>query len=246
MAKEPYHVLVSEIMLQQTQAGPRTIKKYRAFIKAFPNTKTLARATIADVYCLWQGLGYNRRAKALRDAAVLIESNFEGVFPKTIEELQTLPGVGLYTAAAVYVFAYDKPAVLLETNIRTVFIQHLFKDREGISDAELLPYIEASMAEKHPRDWHYALMDYGAALKKKYGNANRRSLHYVRQSVFAGSARELRGKLLKILLKTPDQTLARLIKNLKEKPERVRAQLEVLIREEFVSKAKGGSRYRLL
>lgn len=241
-AAEPYHILVSEIMLQQTQAGPRTTQKYQAFIEAFPTTRALARATLAEVYQLWQGLGYNRRAKALRDAAVLIEAEFKGKFPATLEELRRLPGVGPYTASAVYVFAYNKPTVLIETNLRTVFIHHLFKDEQGISDADLLPLIEKTLDTKRPRDWYSALMDYGAYLKKEVGNVSRRSSHYVRQSPFKGSNRELRGKLLRTLLTMP-RTLRELTEELAVPVEQVEPQLKALIKEGLLQRA--GPRYRL-
>lgn len=225
-------------MLQQTQAGVRTIEKYRAFLKAFPTTAVLAKATVTEVYALWQGLGYNRRAKALRDSALLIEEKYNGKFPQTIPELLTLPGVGPYTAAAVYVFVYDKPAVLIETNIRTVFIHHLFKSKEGVTDAELLPAIEAVLDIEHPRDWYYALMDYGAALKKEVGNVSRRSRHYVRQVAFEGSDRQLRGKVLQTLFRRPGQSVHMLVASTGEQRGRVELQLKALLKEGLL-KAEG-------
>lgn len=239
---DPYKILVSEVMLQQTQAGARTIEKYRAFIKAFPTTKVLARASLSEVYALWQGLGYNRRAKALRDAAILVEKEFKGTFPAILEDLERLPGVGPYTASAVYVFAYNKPTALIETNIRTVFIHHLFKDREGITDAQLLPYITEALPPQRARDWYSALMDYGAHLKKEIGNVSRRSAHYVRQSAFKGSNREIRGKLLRELLKGR-ATLARLGESVGAPLKQVEGQLKALIKEGFV--VKRGERYEL-
>ena len=240
---DPYRIMVSEVMLQQTQAGARTIEKYRAFIQRFPNTAALAAASLRDVYALWQGLGYNRRAKALRDAAKIVEEEYKGKFPDTIEGLKQLPGVGPYTASAVYVFAYNRPVVLIETNLRTVFIHHLFKGVEKVSDAELLSVIEKTLDHERPREWYSALMDYGAMLKKEHGNVSRRSAHYVRQSRFKGSPRELRGKLLRALLAQPHQSAVSLGRSLSEEKERVEAQLEALVREGFV--VRQGRRHRL-
>ena len=240
---DPYRIVVSEVMLQQTQAGARTIEKYRAFIQRFPNITALAAASLRDVYALWQGLGYNRRAKALREAAILIESEYDGKFPDTVEGLKELPGVGPYTASAVYVFAYNKPAVLIETNLRTVFIHHLFKGREMVSDAELLPVIKKVLDHERPRQWYSALMDYGAMLKKQHGNVSRKSAHYVRQSPFKGSDRELRGKLLKALLANPHQSAVSLGRSISEGKERVETQLQALVGEGFV--VRQGRRYKL-
>ena len=240
--REPYYILVSEIMLQQTQAGARTIEKFKSFIEAFPTTKALAAASLAEVYRLWQGLGYNRRAKALRDAAIAIEAR--GSFPETEEELLALPGVGPYTASAILAFAFNKPVTLVETNVRTAYIHHFFPNREVVPDTELLPLIEATVDRKRPREWYSALMDYGAWLKKEHGNVSRRSKHYVRQSAFKGSNREVRGKLLKVLLEKPKLSEVELIKTTGFEKERVISQLEALQKEGFVFKNRG--RYALV
>lgn len=197
--RDPYRILVSEVMLQQTQAGERTISKFGSFMDVFPSVTALSRASITEVYKLWQGLGYNRRAKALRDAALKIINEHRGSVPSERAELEALPGVGPYTAGAVRVFAFNKPEVLIETNIRTVFIHHFFPRARRVHDKKLLPLIEQAIDRKNPRKWYSALMDYGAALKRLEGNLSRKSRHYVRQDTFAGSTRDVRGQLLRIL-----------------------------------------------
>jgi A/G-specific adenine glycosylase len=192
--RDPYKILVSEVMLQQTQV-PRVIEKYREFLKAFPTARSLANASLADVVRAWSGLGYNRRAKYLRESASILAKR--GARAAAFRE--TLPGVGPYTRSAVLAFAWNEPGILLETNIRTVFIHHFFEDTEDISDAELLPLIETSAEGQDPREWNWALMDYGAHLKKLHKNPARKSAHHVRQSKFEGSLRQVRGAVLRAL-----------------------------------------------
>ncbi|HEU4677379.1 MAG TPA: A/G-specific adenine glycosylase [Candidatus Paceibacterota bacterium] len=200
--RDPYRILVSEVMLQQTQVE-RVIPKYEAFLKRFPTARSLAKARLGDVLRLWQGLGYNRRAKLLHDAAKVIASKRS--FPRTLEELRALPGVGTYTAAAVMTFAFDEPVPLIETNVRTVFIHHFFADEDGVDDDALMPLIERTLDRTRPREWYYALMDYGSHLKKTVGNASARSVHHVRQSAFKGSDREVRGAIVRTLAAGPKQ-----------------------------------------
>ncbi len=198
--RDPYHILVSEFMLQQTQTT-RVINVYPRFLHRFPDFQTLSQASTSDVLSQWQGLGYNRRALALRETARQVTRVHGGQLPSDREALTTLPGVGKYTAAAIRVFAFEQPEVLIETNIRTVIIHHFFPQEEQIKESELLPLIEATLDASSPRTWYYALMDYGAMLKKQ-DNAARRSSRYRRQSAFAGSRREARSILLRTLLDT--------------------------------------------
>ncbi len=197
--QDPYAILVSEIMLQQTQAE-RVIPKYEAFLKELPDWQSLAEAPPETVLRLWQGLGYNRRALALQKAAQVVAREYSSKLPHTTEELQKLPGVGPYTAGAIIAFALNQPVVMIETNIRRVYLHHFFADKEGISDKELLPLIEETQDASQPRIWYYALMDYGAWMGKQGANANTRSKHYSKQSKFEGSHRQLRGKLLRLIL----------------------------------------------
>ncbi len=206
--QDPYRIFVSEVMLQQTQVA-RVVKKYPEFIKRFPNFRALAKATTAEVLKVWQGMGYNRRALYLCRAARIVCEEYGGKLPEDIEKLDALPGIGKATAASVFVFAWDEPAVFLETNIRTVFIHFFFPRRKKVRDEELLPFVEQTLPSKvqpfcrskvepfSVREWYYALMDYGAMLKKTRENFSRKSAAYARQSKFVGSHRELRGEIVR-------------------------------------------------
>ncbi len=197
---EPYYVLVSEIMLQQTQVE-RVKPKFEAFIQKFPDMSSLASAKLSDVLKLWNGLGYNRRAKFLLRAVQKVEKDFDGEVPKVLEELITLPGVGKNTAGAILAYSFNQPVVFIETNIRTVYFHHFFADSaETVSDGKLSELIEATMDKENPREWYYALMDYGTFLKKQYGGRLSQSRHYKKQTPLKGSLREMRGKILKALI----------------------------------------------
>ena len=196
---DPYKILVSEIMLQQTQAG-RIVPKYEAFIKRWDSAKKLAKASNSDVLSLWSGLGYNRRALNLKRAAEAVSRDFRGHFPKTKEELVSLPGIGPYTAGAILAFAFNESEVMIETNIRSVYIHFYFPKKKAVHDKDLLPIIERTMDRKNPRNWYAALMDYGAMLKATNPNPSRKSKHHTKQSKFKGSMREVRGAALKLIL----------------------------------------------
>jgi A/G-specific adenine glycosylase len=201
---DPYKIMVSEIMLQQTQVARVTIK-YQEFLQRFPTVSALTLAPLAQVLEAWSGLGYNRRAKFLWNAAQQIEHEYGGVFPKTTEELVNLPGVGKNTAGAIATYAFNRLEVFVETNIRTVFIHHFFAAQTDVSDAALVPYIQAALtyisadASRGPREWYWALMDYGTYLKQTVGNLNRNSKAYAKQSKFEGSKRQIRGHVLRAL-----------------------------------------------
>jgi A/G-specific adenine glycosylase len=197
--KDPYHILISEVMLQQTQVD-RVIGKYTAFIKTFPDFKTLAKASLEQVYAVWQGLGYNRRALSLKKMAEIVIEKHKGKLPATEEELTALPGIGKATAASIAAFGFNKPSLFIETNIRTVFIHHFFKNRDAVDDPEILGFLTQTLDKTNPRKWYSALMDYGTMLKKKHRNPSRKSAHYVKQSRFEGSRRQARGAILKTLL----------------------------------------------
>jgi A/G-specific adenine glycosylase len=197
--KDPYRILVSEIMLQQTQVV-RVEEKYPKFIRAFPDFKALNRAPLAKVYGVWQGMGYNRRALALKKIAHIVVNDYKGTLPKTHEDLCALPGIGKATASSIMAFAFNRPAVFIETNIRTVFIHFFFKKRKQVADEEILLLVEQCLYRKNPRVWYWALMDYGTMLKKSGEDKNIRSKHYKKQGRFEGSRRQKRGKILKILL----------------------------------------------
>lgn len=195
----PYGVVVSEIMLQQTQAA-RVREVYPRFLSRFPSFRALAQATLEEVLTVWQGMGYNRRAKYLRLIAQSIENTYQGVLPQDPDRLDELPGIGYATACSIATFAFNHPHVFIETNIRRVLLHHFFQGKSEVDDKELLPLARETLRRDNPREWYYALMDYGAHLGKTIDNPNRKSKHYTRQSTFSGSRRQLRGIILKLLL----------------------------------------------
>lgn len=198
----PYAVLVSEIMLQQTQVD-RVIPYYRGFLKQFPTTHTLADASLSDVLNTWQGLGYNRRGKMLHEAARQLVQKYGGKVPKDVAALESLPGVGPYTARAITAFAYNADTVFVETNLRTAVMHHFFPKQERVTDQEMLTVLRKAFPKGRAREWYAALMDYGAHLKRSGVRLNARSSSYAKQKVFKGSAREARGILLKTLMSGP-------------------------------------------
>ncbi len=199
--RDPYKILVSEIMLQQTQAL-RVEPKYTSFLKKFPTTKALAAAKLEDVLREWQGLGYNRRAIFLKRCAETIEKDFAGKFVKDFKTLCSLPGIGPATAGDLMVFAWNMPMVVIETNVRSVFIHFFFAEKEKVTDKEIVPLIEKTLDTENPREWYWALFDYGAHLKKT-SNPSRKSAHHVKQSSFTGSYRQKRAVVLRVILQKP-------------------------------------------
>lgn len=189
-------------MLQQTQV-PRVVPKFASFIQIFPTVASLAGAALKDVLIAWQGLGYNRRARFLWLAARLIVEDYGGAFPKTIPALRRLPGVGVNTAGAVLVYAFNEPALFIETNIRTVFIRHFFQGQTSVPDKAIMELVDTTLDRQNPREFYWALMDYGTHLKQTVGNLNRTSTGYTRQSKFAGSERQIRGRVLQLLAHRP-------------------------------------------
>lgn len=226
---DPYAIWISEVMLQQTQVS-RVEARWDAWMERFPDVRSLSDAPAADVLEQWQGMGYNRRALNLGAAAREIVRTYGGEFPRSAAALEALPGVGPATAQGIRSFAFDLPGIYLETNVRAVFLHHLFPGVEGVTDRELAPLVEAACpagacvcgggdeaveASDHgrygpyadpqdegdtPRNWYYALLDYGAQLKRTVGNPSRRSRGYARQSAFEGSRRQKRAEVVRILL----------------------------------------------
>lgn len=190
-----YAVLVSEMMLQQTQVS-RVIDKFILFMVRFPNLQTLADAPLGDILQLWQGLGYNRRARFLHQSACMIAAGGE---PTTVETLEQLPGVGKNTAGAIMAYAYNQPSVFVETNIRTVMLHEWFTHSSGITDSEIRRIVEVTLDRAWPREWYWALMDYGTHLKRQGLGSITRSRHYKKQSPFSGSMRQMRGKIIAML-----------------------------------------------
>ncbi|MGC1453624.1 MAG: A/G-specific adenine glycosylase [Nitrospirota bacterium] len=231
----PYRVLVSEIMLQQTQVE-RVLEKYKEFLDAFPDLEALAHAPLPILLGIWQGMGYNRRALALKALAQKVVAEHRGKLPREPEKLIALPGIGPYTAGAIAAFAFNKPVVFMDTNIRRVYIHEFFHDRDDIHDDEIIPLLEQTMDVGDPRKWYNALMDYGTMLKRVQVNPNRRSAHYTKQSPFENSNRQVRGRVIKVLVKESPLTMNQVVAKTGMDKERVRTNLVLLTKEGFIKK----------
>jgi A/G-specific adenine glycosylase len=230
---DPYRILVSEIMLQQTQVA-RVQERYTGFVMRFPDFATLHAAPVEELLRAWQGLGYNRRALALKKTASLIMNEWNGILPDDETSLCSLPGIGKATAAAVLAFAFGKPSVLIETNIRRVFIHCYFQDRASVTDKEILLLVGETLDRRNPRDWYYALMDYGSYLGKTRENPNRRSRQYKKQSPFEGSVRQVRGKVLSYMVRNGNTLTRDLYSEIDLPPERIDPVLASLLDEGFI------------
>ncbi len=239
---DPYQILVSEIMLQQTQVE-RVALKFPEFIRAFPDFAALANASLEDILSVWQGMGYNRRAISLQKCAERVMREYHGRLPADIDILSTFPGIGRATASSIGAFAFSMPVVFIETNIRRVFIHFFFPGSPTVSDAEILPLVEQTLYHPDPRTWYWALMDLGSVLKKTVVNPNRRSAHYTKQSPFEGSDRKIRGIILKILLTEHSLEEDELIVRLHEDSYRVAGILRTLESEGFIQRKE--DRYQL-
>lgn len=230
----PYFILVSEIMLQQTQV-PRVITKYEEFIKHFPTIASLSNANLSEVLKVWQGMGYNRRALYLKKIAETIVNEYSGKFPTSYEDLIKLPGIGKNTAGSILAFAFNKPSVFIETNIRRVYIHHFLNGRNNILDKDILTLVEKTLDFNNPREWYYALMDYGTYLAKIIENPNRKSKHYTKQSPFKGSVREVRGKIITLLTKNKSIKKSDLKKIVNVESSRFEKAYSQLVYEKFIN-----------
>ena len=211
----------------------RVIPKYREFLSMFPSPRVLASASLGEVLRAWQGLGYNRRAQMLHKSAKVITKKFRGRTPKSYDALRSLPGIGPDTAGAVMAFAYNIPAVFIETNIRSVYLHHFFYDSTDVNDVEIFRLIERTLDRENPREWYYALMDYGVFLKKTIGNQNSRSRHYTKQSTFKNSDRQIRGAILHLLAQGT-YTRKKMHEDLPFEIDRIDAQCENLLAEGLI------------
>ena len=243
---DPYKILVSEMMLQQTQVD-RVIPKYNAFLEEFPTTQTLATAATADVLRMWSGLGYNRRALYLQKCARAIEAEHKGIFPEKENELQELPGIGPYTRAAVVSFAFNKNIAVIDVNIELLYKRIFYNKAENVQ-----AIAQTLLPKERSRDWHNALMDIGALfctaknpkcndcpLSKFCASANKKERHEATREKkkvvpFKESDRIVRGTVLKLLTKENNQEITKVYKQLleqnikreKEKFEEIVLQLE--------------------
>ncbi len=240
---DPYHILVSEIMLQQTQIE-RVLNKYPLFITRYPDFPSLARARLRSLYVTWQGMGYNRRALALREISrKVVKPPYHGNLPSNRDKLMSFPHIGQSTAGALAAFAFHQPSVFIETNIRRVFIHFFFREQERVTDREIIPLIERTLDRKDPRNWYYALMDYGSALRNLKDNPNTKSAQYKKQSPFAGSNRQIRGKILRILSEQRNVTVENTSEHLGISHKKVEIIVDQLCREGFIRKK--GSHIRI-
>lgn len=233
----PYQILVSEFMLQQTQTE-RVAPKYEQFIDTFPDFCSVASASLTDILKVWRGLGYNRRALNLQRTAKIVVDSYQGVLPSSPDILLTFPGIGQATACAIAAFAYGSPVVFVETNIRTVFIHFFFWEKEDIRDKDILPLVEKTLDCENPREWYYALMDYGVMLKTAHRTLTKKSAHYQKQAPFEGSNRQIRGAILRALLEKSPLAEPELVKTLGIPGEKVKKCLVQLEKEGFL-KRKG-------
>mgnify|MGYP001950409544 CR=1 FL=1 len=234
----PYRVTVSEYMLQQTQAQ-RVVPFFTTWMKVFPSWKSLAEAKQSEVLRHWKGLGYNSRALRLQKLAKMVSSEYKGRLPSEYEKLITLPGIGPYTAGAIRAFAFNVWTPLIETNIRRIFIHHFFSDRHDVHDSEIMELIKEMGEPESTREWYEALMDYGSQLPKLVKhNPNVKSKHYSKQSKFEGSDRQIRGKILEILLEKTTLSKKKLFTLLGKESERYEVILQQLKKEGFVQLQK--------
>jgi A/G-specific adenine glycosylase len=236
--RSAYEILVSEAMLQQTQVA-RVLPKYAEFLAKFPGIGDLAAAGLAEVLAAWKGLGYNSRAKRLRECARAIVERHGGEVPSDPAVLRALPGIGAYTAGAVACFAYGRAEAFIETNIRSAFIHFFFQDSPRVSDAEIMPLVERCLDRENPREWYYALMDYGAALKARLGNPGRKGAAYRRQSAFKGSRREARAGALALVVERGRLGYHEIAEGTGFEEERLRGALASLVAEGLLSEEGG-------
>ncbi len=235
---DAYQILVSEVMLQQTQV-PRVLLKYKEFLDCFPHVAALAAAPLRHVLSAWQGLGYNRRALMLKQAAEEIVAHRNGIVPRDEKGLVSLPGIGPATARAVMAFAFNEPVILIETNIRAVFIHHFFTGEEPVPDSALIPLIEKTLDRDNPGRWYNALMDYGTFLKQVHANPARRSAHHQRQSPFEGSVRQIRGAIIRLILEKVNISPGDIIQGLPFDDHTVSETLDQLEREGIIAAKMG-------
>lgn len=231
--KNSYRIWVSEIMLQQTQVS-RVVEKYKSFLKKFPTIQSLAESSQANVLKEWVGLGYNRRALFLKKGAEFVVKEFQGKIPKDVSLLEKIPGIGHYTARAIATFAYNQKHVFVETNIRTVYFNHFFKNTEIVSDREILDMVEQTLPEENFREWYWALMDYGSYLKKQGKGMNTRSRHYVKQSRFEGSDRQIRSAVVRYLTQKGEVDVDDVVRGLGFDIDRTEEQIQKLLDEKMV------------
>lgn len=231
--RDPYRILLSELMLQQTQTE-RVLPKYQLFLEKWPDFHAMADSGLSEVLAAWRGLGYNRRALAIRNIALKSE-DYGWTLPADYEQLLQFPMIGPATAAAVMAFAYGKESIYLETNIRRVLIHQFFPSIDKVADRDLQKILRELLTfQSDVKQWYYALMDYGVYLKGHLVNPNRRSAHYQKQPTFANSNRQIRGLLLVVFTEQGSLSLPDVLQRLPFPKERVLSCLHALVEEGFI------------
>lgn len=236
---DSYHIAVAEIMLQQTQVE-RVVDKYEAWIARWPSWRDLARAATKDLLTAWSGLGYNRRALYLGRMAQAVVTDFGGVLPEDPAILKTLPGIGEYTANAIAIFAFNRPLVTIDTNIRKVFLLE-FHLPETTTRAELVALAERVLPRRRSRDWHNALMDYSRLALR---TTERRITPVSRQSRFEGSRRQIRGEIVRRLTRQQSVRLAQVAEEMQRSLDDVREAAMALEKEGLVEVTPRTARLR--
>lgn len=230
--RDPYNILVSEVMSQQTQIS-RVVPKYLLWLKKFPAIHDLANAKTADVLKAWSGLGYNRRGLYLQKCAQEIVTKYNGKFPKLEKELLRLPGIGEYTARAILCFAFDKQIAVIDTNIKKVIAVHFFNNTIP-EKKELEKFAENLLPKGRAYEWNQALMDYASQELK------REKIALPKQSTFKNSNRYFRGQIIKYLVLHATATQEDFFLQFKEKinKEKLEKILSGLLNDKLVVKAK--------
>jgi A/G-specific adenine glycosylase len=236
----PYEVLVSEVMLQQTQVS-RVVPKYIEFLKEFPTLESLASASTKQLLTVWSGLGYNRRAIWLKEAANQIIERVE--FPKDVDELRKLKGIGPYTSRSILIFAFNEDLATVDTNIRRVLIALGFAD-EDTSDKELQEIADALLLKGKSSDWHNALMDYGSAVLTSSSTGIEPTS---KQPQFIGSVRKIRGLIVRMLTKSESLSIDEIASHLSNEENDsvdLKGVLDQLIQDRLLEKTDSG-RYQI-
>lgn len=230
---DPYAILVSEVMLQQTQVS-RVLEKYDVFLGKYPTVFSLADAPASEIIRDWKGLGYNRRALYLHRSARIVVEKYKGIFPKSETELLSIPGIGKYTARAILVFAFRHTVAMVDTNIRKI-ITHFFYDDRTQPESVIWETANRLVPKGKSWEWHQALMDYGALeLAKQTGKNPARSIRRKKTVPFNQTNRFLRGRILDALRVSPRNDsglVSEMVRTCKRPESVVRDAVEQLIRE---------------
>jgi A/G-specific adenine glycosylase len=227
---DPYKILLSELMLQQTQVK-RVVVYYEKWIARWPTIHTFASAALPEVLQMWMGLGYNTRAISLHKTAKKIVALFDGDVLRAMQQYKELPGIGKYTSHAVRIFSTNADLVTVDTNIRRIFISE-FDLPENISEHELWLLAEKCRPVGKSREWHNALMDYGALYLTAHKTGIRPT---TQQTQFEGSNRQIRAQILRHVLEKP-MTGKELTQTLKIDQGRLGPILEKMINQHILMK----------